>query len=354
MEVRYLSSSEKERCRSLWEEAFPEDSAAFVDYYMKEKTKDNRILVLEEDRKILSMLHRNPYDICAGDRMWRCDYIVGVATAKEGRRRGYMRRLMERALSDMRAEGMPFCFLMPAAEAIYLPFGFTYIFDQPKWELPEMRTQDNTLAVRRVSSPDPGTVLERAAGWMNAWLRQRYEVFAKRDTEYLRRLLKEMESENGILEEIRKNGKTAGFLGTWGLEKQEQRLLFSKPPLIREKDRGKPAVMGRIVSLPDFMKAIRLKEEAPVKCMTFYIKVEDELLEENQGAFYWTVDRHSSALEQVSAGEQAERKGEISGVINIHIRRLTAWFFGYGMPEELPAAAEFIRPIQGVFLDEVV
>ncbi len=46
-----------------------------------------------------------------------------------------------------------------------------------------------------------------------------------------------MESENGILEEIRKNGKTAGFLGTWGLEKQEQRLLFSKPPLIREKDR---------------------------------------------------------------------------------------------------------------------
>lgn len=217
-----------------------------------------------------------------------------------------------------------------------------------------MRMQDNTLALRRISSPDPGTVLERAAEWMNAWLRQRYEVFAKRDAGYLRRLIKEMESENGILEEIRENGKTAGFLGTWGLERPKQRLLFSKPSLVRERDAGKPAVMGRIVSLPDFMKAIRLKEEAPVKRVTFYIKVEDELLEENQGAFFWTVDRHSSALEQVSAGEQAEGKGEISGVINIHIRRLTAWLFGYGMPEDLPAAADFIRPIQGVFLDEVV
>ena len=29
----------KKRCRSLWEEAFPEDSASFVDYYMEEKDK---------------------------------------------------------------------------------------------------------------------------------------------------------------------------------------------------------------------------------------------------------------------------------------------------------------------------
>lgn len=68
MEVRYLDSSEKKRCRSLWEEAFPEDSASFVDYYMEEKTKDNRILVLEENGRILSMLHRNPYEVYAGDK----------------------------------------------------------------------------------------------------------------------------------------------------------------------------------------------------------------------------------------------------------------------------------------------
>ena len=82
MEVRYLDSSEKKRCRSLWEEAFPEDSASFVDYYMEEKTKDNRILVLEENGRILSMLHRNPYEVYAGDRLWKCDYIVGGAAKR--------------------------------------------------------------------------------------------------------------------------------------------------------------------------------------------------------------------------------------------------------------------------------
>ena len=152
METAYLNSSEKNSCRSLWEEAFPEDSAPFTDYYMEEKTKDNKILVLRKNGRILSMLHRNPYEVYVRDRLWECDYIVGVATAREGRRRGYMRRLMNRALSDMRAEGMPFCFLMPAAEEIYLPFGFTFIFDQPEWELPAMRMQDSAVAVRRLSS----------------------------------------------------------------------------------------------------------------------------------------------------------------------------------------------------------
>ena len=38
--LKYLNGQEKERCRSLWEEAFPEDSQSFVDYYFKEKMKD--------------------------------------------------------------------------------------------------------------------------------------------------------------------------------------------------------------------------------------------------------------------------------------------------------------------------
>ena len=87
---------------------------------MEEKTKDNRILVLEENGRILSMLHRNPYEVYAGDRLWKCDYIVGVATAEAGRRRGYMRRLMERALADMRAEGMPFLSHARGKEIIFL------------------------------------------------------------------------------------------------------------------------------------------------------------------------------------------------------------------------------------------
>ncbi|MCJ7845130.1 MAG: enhanced intracellular survival protein Eis [Blautia sp.] len=351
MEVRYLDSSEKKRCRSLWEEAFPEDSASFVDYYMEEKTKDNRILVLEENGRILSMLHRNPYEVYAGDRLWKCDYIVGVATAEAGRRRGYMRRLMERALADMRAEGMPFSFLMPAAKEIYLPFGFTFIFDQPEWELPAMRIQDSTLAVRQITGGASEELMESAGRWMERWLGKRYEVFTRRDAEYMRRLVKEMESENGTLEEIQEKGKTAGFLGTWGLDGQEQRLLLAEPPLLREKGRARPAVMARIVSLPDFVKVIRLVEEAPAERLVFCLEITDELLAENQGVFRWTLDRTASFLERMSAAEDGK---DTSGIIKIHIRDLTAWLFGYRVPGKLPAEAVFIRPIRGVFLDEVV
>ena len=41
--IRYLEDGEKGKSRSLWEEAFPEDSREFDDYYFKEKTRDNRI-----------------------------------------------------------------------------------------------------------------------------------------------------------------------------------------------------------------------------------------------------------------------------------------------------------------------
>ena len=48
MEIKYLSPEEKERSRALYEDCFPEDTERFVDYYYKEKCKDNQILVLED------------------------------------------------------------------------------------------------------------------------------------------------------------------------------------------------------------------------------------------------------------------------------------------------------------------
>ncbi len=115
----------------------PEDSRSFDDYYFGEKLGDNRILVLEEEHaagsgedgngkpgsfRIVSMIHLNPYVVQAAGLRWQVDYLVGVATRKDRRHRGYMRRLLLRMMEDMRVEGMPFCFLMPADEAIYQPF----------------------------------------------------------------------------------------------------------------------------------------------------------------------------------------------------------------------------------------
>ena len=61
MKLRRLDPSEHGKTRELWEEVFPDDTKAFLDYYYYIKTRDNAIYVIEEDGEICSMLQLNPY-----------------------------------------------------------------------------------------------------------------------------------------------------------------------------------------------------------------------------------------------------------------------------------------------------
>ena len=63
--VRYLEKSEYGKCRPLWEEAFPEDSKSFADYYFSEKLPGSKVLAIEGG-KLLTMAHLNPYTISTG------------------------------------------------------------------------------------------------------------------------------------------------------------------------------------------------------------------------------------------------------------------------------------------------
>lgn len=124
MEIRYLSQEEKEASRALYEEVFVEDEEAFVDAYYRIKAADNQILAVLEEGRILAMLHRNPYTFRLRGKCVQADYLVAVATRRAYRHQGLMRRLLTRALCDMEKDKQPFAFLMPADEAIYLPFDF--------------------------------------------------------------------------------------------------------------------------------------------------------------------------------------------------------------------------------------
>lgn len=124
MEIRYLTQKEKTASRLLYEEVFVEDEKAFVDAYYEIKAVDNQILAAVETGNILAMLHRNPYTFRLRGKCIRADYLVAVATRRPFRHQGLMRSLLTRALQDMEQEQQPFAFLMPADEAIYLPFDF--------------------------------------------------------------------------------------------------------------------------------------------------------------------------------------------------------------------------------------
>ena len=91
--VRYLEKSEYGKCRPLWEEAFPEDSKSFADYYFSEKLPGSKVLAIEGG-KLLTMAHLNPYTISVNGKKWELPYIVGVATAAHQRHKGYMRQVL--------------------------------------------------------------------------------------------------------------------------------------------------------------------------------------------------------------------------------------------------------------------
>ena len=76
--IRYLEKSEFGACRPLWQEAFPEDSREFADYYFDKKLCQSAVLVKEDDTgRIVTMAHMNHTGL-----MWvrRCgSWIISLA-----------------------------------------------------------------------------------------------------------------------------------------------------------------------------------------------------------------------------------------------------------------------------------
>ena len=376
--VKYLDAVEKQLSRELWEEAFPQDSRSFDDYYYQEKMKDNRVLAICEEkgaaaegemsavapeRKVViqAMIQLNPYLLEVRHFKWRADYLVGVATRIEKRHQGCMRRLLLRMMEDMRVEQMPFCFLMPADEVIYKPCGFTWLVRQPQWRL-----RENIPLARRAVLPAEKNVQEGfpargyaefLAGFMNQWLARRYQVYAVRDEEYLVRLLKELASENGTLDMLYDGDTMIGLASEWGLEKREQRLLYCEEPYVEVTAEPKPAIMARIISPEVFVQAIRLRTSVAEKEKTLLLDIKDDQIGRNNAAWLWRLNHETSRLERLQSGmfdalQRADANGE--PILHLSIDELTSWLFGYGVPEAAREYDMLVETLHGVFLDEIV
>lgn len=369
--VEYLTEEQKEETRALWNSCFPEDSKGFCDYYYKEKTRDNQILVKKENGIVISMLQRNPYLLQVGDSKQEIDYLVGIATEEIHRKKGHMRQLLTEALRDMRQEGKAFTFLMPAAEAIYTPFDFRYVFWQPQWQL----TQNAADSLERQKVEDTPEDCGRVGKWMEEWLSARYQVYARRDETYVSRLVKELASEEGVLEFLYDGKKPVGLQAFWGQEKREQRLLYTEEPY-REETGEKPAIMVRITNLEKMLESISSEQE-----QAWILEVSDQLIPENQGRFLAKISSEGTSLQRLASGEQKEgdsenipqeeqlRAAEIYPAeeknlpfLQTDIAQLAQWIFGVAKPEELwneldgedLEKLKKVSTLQRVFLDEVV
>lgn len=370
-EIHYADEEEKQLSRTLWQEAFPEDSVSFADYYYKEKVRDNQILIKGEEGKLASMVQLNPYTFVCRGREWAVDYIVGVATASDRRHKGHMRSLLLRVMEDMNRKKVPFTFLMPADEAIYRPFQFAFIYRQPQFVLTEEARK--SLNVRQCSSAPESEDPVLAAEFMERWLSDRCEAYCRRDESYVRRLIDETASEDGTLEFLFDGERLAGLYSEWGIEKREQRLLYSEDRFVfEEKEKEKPAIMARVTDVEAFFQMVsgagesKSDEKGQEKKPVGLLKIIDPFLSACDGLYEMIPCETGLLARKYELKPECENSlGEERGLetLRLSIDELAQWLFGYknlveilaeGGETEIPEWTKGILPVRGVMIDEVV
>lgn len=388
MELRKLDQSEHQKTRKLWENVFSEDSKEFLDYYYYFKTKNNEIFVIEDEGSVRSMLQLNPYILEIEEDSKTCRYIIAVATERTYRRRGCMGKLLRRALQEMYARKEPFTFLMPAAEKIYTPYDFRFVYDQRQTEDEGVHRNaflqhDDGSAV----SPDAeGEVFQDAsigdaeeiAEFVSIYFTKEWQVYARRDTEYYQTLIFEQQSEHGGIRLIRSEGRLVGifaYADEDGLEIREPLYFkeyessFQKAVLDLmgdERERVKlfawdegtkkqPLIMARLLHLESMFSCMKVRPGEELDCS---FAVLDSILPQNSRI--WRIWGGEADGGKVHVRETEDSEGVLT------IGALTSLLFGYRSVEEaaqeedviitehLKEELKKVQVLKNVWLNEIV
>ena len=342
---------ENQRARKLYEEIFDEDSPAFVDYYFRVKAAENEIFVVEnEKQEILATLHLNPYEMMFCGEKVKTNYIVAVATRADCRHQGMMRSLLQASLQEMYRREETFTWLMPAAEAIYRPFGFRFIYEKNKmtvtadvlqraetdedWQIHSDQEVSGDIFCEEAKKED----LAELACFAEKQLSKLAEVYTVHDIAYFEQRMQEAECEGGRLVLIRNENRICGYFlalreqrEAWeivvenALQKQafpavlrwleagrEKCTLTAFPKIWEQyaKSENVPAVMGRIVHLERFVRCLKTKKE-----QEFKIRLTDSLIPENNG--YFLIKTGAGGGTVTKAGNLSEKKEKMFRSLDI-------------------------------------
>ena len=335
---------ENQRARKLYEEIFDEDSPAFVDYYFRVKAAENEIFVVEnEKQEILATLHLNPYEMMFCGEKVKTNYIVAVATRADCRHQGMMRSLLQASLQEMYRREETFTWLMPAAEAIYRPFGFRFIYEKNKmtvtadvlrraetdenWQIHSDQEVSGDIFWEEAKKED----LAELACFAEKQLSKLAEVYTVHNIAYFEQRMQEVGCEGGSLILIRKEKEICGYFlalkkdrEAWeivvedAVQKKafpavlhwfgasEEKCTFTAFPQIWEQyaqSENVPAIMGRIVHLERFVCCLKIKKEQEWK-----IRLTDSLIPENNGYFIIKTGIEGGSLIRVENLSEKEKK----------------------------------------------
>lgn len=320
---RICNVEEKKReegsLRRLWRECFG-DPPAYEDFYFSYVYPNNAVYTIQDK----GMLHLNPYICMVRGREMLLHYIVGVATRESERRKGIMRRILYRALTDMYKDKEPFTYLMPADVQYYQPFHFVSISKKQETTLTENKTGNmelpNTASQRIFKMPvcknniyfvTYREILElfepekqqKFFRHIDQMLSDRYDIFAKHDKNYFDLLLKEKECQDGdvvfCFEGEIEMENFEGFFA-YGLEKQkllvEQYLLKDDriESCLEQYNKGKKSI---VYKFPFMIRIVHVETFLNLFAKQFYefaieekrLLVVDSVITDNNGIYTFSI-----------------------------------------------------------------
>lgn len=334
--LRWLEKGECLEAEPLWREVFWEDTELFTDYYFRSKASKNRGLVLEGDDGICSMLYLTPERMKAGEDTIESAYIVGVATKENYRHRGYMAALLAAAYDRLYEEKMPFVFLMPASPAIYEPFGFTYIYDRPVWEL----TQTGKGLLKVLGPRDT----DRMADFAERFLKREKRVYVLHDSAYYKQQIEEIAAQSGRIYGYEENGGLKALCMYTEEEGCPEVLeLLADDETLRRfavcAPQKKPVIMARIIHAEAMLSLLR--SDIPV---VVRLAVSDPLIDANNGIFDCRIGPDAAEVTRDLQNAAADAAFDITD--------LAAVLFGY-TPHKPPVFSK-VRLLAPVWINEII
>lgn len=302
------------------------------------------------------MIHLNPYRMKISDKEFDAHYIVAVATRKEMRRKGVMRKMLCRVLNDMAERNEPFTYLIPADKAYYEPFDFVFVMD---WTETEITGEEG--AVTGSLEPFREDDTQEVLRFLNRQIRS-YDIYTVINPDYLKQAAKEAKSQDGDLMVFREHGEIAGVFA-YGKEKdtiyvrlgfgtEEKRFLEmisrtfpgSKIEISAgcvKRGSKVPKIMFRITSLEALCRCLRSRKK-----IEFVLTVTDPVIGKNNGTFLFSASKDGTEI--CPSSKKAE--GELS------IGDFSKAVFGYSGEDVLerhPFLRELI-PLDAVYITEEV
>ncbi|BBF45188.1 acetyltransferase [Lachnospiraceae bacterium KM106-2] len=358
------------KLRKLWKDCFG-DTENYMDFYFDEKPKDSVVFAIFDEEMLCSMLWLNPYEMYVNGQRKDAYYIVGVATDQNYRSRGFMRSLLLESFAFLYNKGDAFTYLMPAAEAIYAPYDFRFIYDKERLQVKEdLRIEEispyEVLSWKMLSASEK----ENAVIFVNEILVQNFSLATARSVAYYDRLDHEMHACNGEVIVFYENGQMAGIVPFMQEEGQvevaeavfqhkvsisvisaaiakwypEAKIGFLESYSLDKQLSGekKPMIMARIINMEQFLKVLTIDEDCSI-----IIGVKDSFIKENEGNYQITFE--SGMTHVMKTNDPAE--------IIMDIAEWTSYFFGYyeSKREDLHLTdLKKIHKIKSKYINEIV